>query len=53
MLFRSPVAERALSVTDVRTAPELWLTSSSKGVLAITTLDGQPVGDGLPGPDWR
>lgn len=48
-----PVAERALTAAEVRSAPELWLTSSSKGVLAVTTLDGQPVGDGLPGPVWR
>ena len=26
------------------------MTSSTKEVLAITTLDGRPVGDGKPGP---
>jgi len=35
---------------QVRTAEELWLTSSTREVLAITTLDGKPVGDGRPGP---
>lgn len=40
--------------TRIRQADELWLTSSTKEVLAITTLDGQVVGDGKPGPVfWR
>ena len=34
----------------VRNAQELWLTSSTKEILPITTLDGKPVGDGKPGP---
>ena len=38
---------------DVRSAEEIWLTSSTKEVLAVTTLDGKPVGDGLPGPLFR
>lgn len=38
---------------DVRSAEEIWLTSSNKEVLAVTTLDGKPVGDGRPGPLFR
>jgi D-alanine transaminase len=41
---------RPISEHEVRTAQELWLTSSTKEVLAITHLDGQPVADGKPGP---
>jgi D-alanine transaminase len=38
----------------IRQADELWLTSSTKEVLAITQLDGQPVGNGKPGTlFWR
>jgi len=37
----------------VRAADELWLTSSTKEVLAITVLDGKPVGSGKPGPLFR
>lgn len=37
----------------VKTADELWLTSSTKEVLAITTLDGKPVGAGKPGAVFR
>jgi len=35
---------------EVRSADEIWVTSSSKEVLAIVTLDGKPVGAGVPGP---
>jgi D-alanine transaminase len=38
---------------DVRAADELWVTSSSKEVLAIVELDGKPIGDGRPGPAFR
>lgn len=40
-----PVAE-----SELRSAEEIWITSSSREVLAITTLDGKPVGGGKPGP---
>ena len=40
--------------TCIRQADELWLTSSTKEVLAITTLDGHIIGNGKPGPVfWR
>jgi D-alanine transaminase len=41
---------RAVSEAEVRGADELWMTSSTKEVLAIVSLDGQPVGTGRPGP---
>ncbi|BAN33953.1 class IV aminotransferase [Sulfuricella denitrificans skB26] len=44
---------RRISEHEVRTAQELWLTSSTKEVLAITHLDDQPVADGRPGPLFR
>jgi len=34
----------------IRKADELWITSSTKEILAIVTLDGKPVGNGKPGP---
>ncbi len=33
----------------IRHADELWITSSTKEILAITTLDGNAVGNGMPG----
>ncbi|HEV3010978.1 MAG TPA: D-amino acid aminotransferase [Burkholderiales bacterium] len=38
---------------DVRAADEVWVTSSSKEVLAIVELDGKRIGDGHPGPVFR
>ncbi len=38
---------------ELRNAEEVWITSSTKEVLAVTTLDQQPVGAGSPGPLFR
>ena len=48
-----PYAVREISEAEVRTADELWMTSSTKEILPITTLDGKPVGNGKPGPAAR
>jgi D-alanine transaminase len=48
-----PLEFRAVSEAEVRAADEIWVTSSSKEVLAIVELDGKPVGDGRPGPVFR
>ncbi len=34
----------------IRAADELWMTSSTKEVLAIVQMDGKPIGNGQPGP---
>lgn len=44
---------RPIGEAELRGADEVWLTSSTKEVLAVTSLDGQPVGDGRPGPLFR
>lgn len=48
---------RPVTEAELRDADEVWMTSSTKEVLAITTLDGQPVGHGAdagrPGPVGR
>ena len=41
---------RRIPRAEVLAADELLLSSATKEVLPITTLDGQPVGDGRPGP---
>jgi D-alanine transaminase len=41
---------RDVHEAEVRSADEIWVTSSSKEVLPIVTLDSVPVGDGRPGP---
>lgn len=37
----------------IRAADEIWLCSSTREVLAVVTLDDQPVGSGRPGPLFR
>ena len=44
---------RPISEAEVHAADEIWVTSSTKEVLAVTTLDGKPVGNGKPGPVFR
>lgn len=46
-------AVRDIQEHELRHAAEVWITSSTKEVLAVTTLDRQPVGTGLPGPLFR
>jgi D-alanine transaminase len=41
---------RPVTEAELRSAEEVWVTSSSREVLAITTLDAKPVGSGKPGP---
>ena len=48
-----PVEIRDLSEAETRAAHEIWVTSSSKEVLAIVKFDGNVVGDGRPGPVFR
>jgi D-alanine transaminase len=48
-----PFEFRAIAEDEVRSADEIWVTSSSKEVLAIVTLDGKPVGSGKPGAVFR
>jgi len=45
-----PLTVREITENELRAADEVWMTSSTKEILAITTLDGQPVGTGKPGP---
>ncbi|MCB5185970.1 D-amino acid aminotransferase [Methylobacillus gramineus] len=42
-----------VSEARIRTADELWMTSSTKEVLAIISLDNQPIGTGQPGPLFK
>lgn len=48
-----PVQERRLTLTELRSAEEIWLTSSTREVLPVTKLDGEPVGSRKPGPLWK
>ena len=48
-----PFASARLSIDEVRGASELMATSATKEILAITELDGKPVGGGVPGPAFK
>jgi D-alanine transaminase len=48
-----PHEVRAISEDEVRSADELWMTSSTKEIMPIVTLDGIAVGAGVPGPMAR
>ena len=48
-----PVAIRPVPRAEALAADEMWLTSSTKEVLAVTTVDGKPFGRGVPGPLFR
>jgi len=48
-----PLEFRDVREAEVRAADEVWVTSSSKEILAVVELDGKPVGDGKPGPLYR
>lgn len=48
-----PSEVRAVSEAEVRAADELWMTSSTREIMAIVKLDGVPVGNGVPGPMAR
>lgn len=48
-----PFEVRAISREEVQAADELMLSSATKEVLAITRLDGKPVGTGTPGPVFK
>ena len=41
---------RAIREAELRSADELWMTSSTKEIMPIVKLDGEPVGAGAPGP---
>ena len=45
-----PTQVRPVAEVELRSADEVWVTSSTKEVLPITRIDHAPVADGRPGP---
>ncbi|WP_459949932.1 D-amino acid aminotransferase [Denitratisoma sp. agr-D3] len=48
-----PCQVRDITDAELRAADELWLSSSTKEILAIVSLDGRPIANGRPGPIYR
>jgi 4-amino-4-deoxychorismate lyase len=50
VLELEPAAEGAFPLAELMAADEVFTTSSIREVMPVVELDGQPVGDGRPGP---
>ncbi|GMR08497.1 MAG: D-amino acid aminotransferase [Gammaproteobacteria bacterium] len=48
-----PFEEVLIPEAWLNEALEIWVTSSTREILPITTLNDQPVGNGRPGPHWQ
>ena len=48
-----PVEVRNVSMEEVFNADEVWVTSSSKEIAPVTSIDGKVVGDGKVGQVWE
>ena len=48
-----PIEVRTVTHAEALGAEEMWLSSSTKEVLAVTSVDGKPFGGGSPGPVFR
>lgn len=47
------VDQRGIPAAELFQAQELWVTGSTKEVLAVVEVDGKPIGDGHPGPYFQ
>jgi branched-subunit amino acid aminotransferase/4-amino-4-deoxychorismate lyase len=48
-----PLEARPVPADELRRADEVFLSSTAGGVIPVTTVDGEAVGDGVPGPLTR
>lgn len=45
--------EKAIPDHELRSADEIWITSSTTEIAPVVRLDGKNVGNGTPGPLWK
>jgi D-alanine transaminase len=45
-----PCREGSISLAELQSASEIWVTSSTREIVPVVELDKHPVGDGKPGP---
>lgn len=48
-----PILEEAITLADLESADEIWLSSSTKEALPVTRLNDLAVGTGKPGALWQ
>ena len=51
--LKLPLNVREVRRDELLTADEIWIASSTREALPVTSLDGKVVGEGKPGPVWR
>lgn len=44
--------EDSISLETLKSAEEIWLTSSTREIMPVIELDSAPIGGGKPGPVW-
>lgn len=49
-MLNIPFETRNVPAEHVRQADEVFITSTAGGIIPVTRVDGQPLGDGQPGP---
>lgn len=45
--------EANITVSDLYSAKEVWITSTTKEIFPVTKINDTPVNQGVPGPSWR
>ncbi len=48
-----PYSEDIISLDALKTASEIWLTSSTREIIPIVQLDNEIIANGKPGPIWQ
>jgi D-alanine transaminase len=48
-----PVRRGRIPLASLQRVEEVWLASSTREVYAVTSIDGKPVRDGVPGVQWQ
>jgi D-alanine transaminase len=48
-----PYSEDIISLDALKTADEIWLTSSTREIVPIVELDNEAIANGKPGPIWK
>lgn len=48
-----PCREQSIALDALRSASEIWVTSSTREIIPVVELDGKPVADGQSGPVWK
>ncbi len=47
------ISENIIALEALKSASEIWITSSTREIIPVVELDGKPVSEGRPGPVWK